>query len=953
MEERKIKNRKFFSLPAKTIFSIVLFLFIGLSFAGNFASAQNTLNGISPTGGNAVGTAPAQLPAGTSATCGAFDIICQLPILLSKFVAGLTNIVAGRVLILLMAGVMSVAQYSNLTTAVPVTTGWVIVRDLCNMFFILVLLLIAFATILRVEGYDIKKMVPKLIIMAILINFSKTICGLIIDFAQIIMNAFLSPVAGVSAMSLTAMFGLDGLMKFNPNPPAADAWTILGAYVMAFIYSAIAAVVMLVIFVVLIVRVVMIWIYVVLSPLPYLFSTFPQGKKYVDQWWSEFTKNVIVGPVLAFFLWLSLVSLGSGNNILPSNITDVPSNGLTVGMSFDQLIKFAISIGMLIGGLMVTQQMGGYMGSIAGKGMAKIQGGVNVVRKGITGGLSNLAAGQIAGEGFVGKNVRAGLTGLSRQGGVMQAVGVSGLATRGLIAVEQKKKSYKDNAEKFVGNVRDRETAARYANSHPKTAGGMAIKDAFINKAPDLITNDNDLRSKVREADKDKVSKWSDRSWTELGSRGIALDEGSRARSTVEKDADALGAYNYGVAMRYQGANPNSNVIDRTTGRINTAEFMQLHASGQIQAVLGKGRNDNPKNPAIDRTAFGNLPGYIPPPMRGQAQTPITVSDDRVHELRGDTDKYRHRYRAVEGDWDKARGAGNLSVDSFSRGASNVVAADFDKLGLDSLRGDYQRNSQVKGVHTEDRAEIADIAKKMVTVIDSEMSRLKTGPQTAATAGRLADLQAARTKFSEPQKIDKLDLVNSSSSGYSGRDLQRTIIHEEIHSHGVGSEADTEKLAQYAVDSKQRSKVADMAKELAAGGNVDEIVSRQKGAAPAPRKNLDEVFAAEREADPVEIIREESASGGAAVETPTFKPSGDTEKVVNNISSGKNSITKASMLGLINSIKQLAASIRRNTKTMGKRDQALADLANIKDDAPPLVVSASAEKISENFQSEA
>ena len=83
-----------------------------------------------------------------------------------------------KLIVLLFYLLRDVFMYNDFINAAPVVAGWVIVRDICNMFFILILLVIAFATILRVEGYDIKKMIPKLIIMAVLINFSKTICGL-------------------------------------------------------------------------------------------------------------------------------------------------------------------------------------------------------------------------------------------------------------------------------------------------------------------------------------------------------------------------------------------------------------------------------------------------------------------------------------------------------------------------------------------------------------------------------------------------------------------------------------------------------------------------------------------------------------------------------------------------------------------------------------------------------
>jgi hypothetical protein len=73
----------------------------------------------------------------------------------------------------------------------------------------------------------------------------------------------------------------------------------------------IATVVILVILITLVIRMVMLWIYIVLSPLAYLLASFPQGASYSQRWWSDFSKNLIVGPILAFFLWLSFASMGS------------------------------------------------------------------------------------------------------------------------------------------------------------------------------------------------------------------------------------------------------------------------------------------------------------------------------------------------------------------------------------------------------------------------------------------------------------------------------------------------------------------------------------------------------------------------------------------------------------------------------------------------------------------
>jgi len=61
-----------------------------------------------------------------------------------------------------------------------VKIGWTLTRDLANMLFILILLIIAFATVLRMESYGMKRLLPKLIMVAILINFSLVFAGFVI-----------------------------------------------------------------------------------------------------------------------------------------------------------------------------------------------------------------------------------------------------------------------------------------------------------------------------------------------------------------------------------------------------------------------------------------------------------------------------------------------------------------------------------------------------------------------------------------------------------------------------------------------------------------------------------------------------------------------------------------------------------------------------------------------------
>lgn len=298
----------------------------------------------------------------------------------------------GLVLILVMKGLILIASYQNFISSGAVQEGWTVVRDLSNMFFVVILLVIAFSTILHLENYSYKKWLPKLILMAVLINFSKTICGLLIDVAQIIMLTFVNAFKDVAGGNLIEMLGIREIVTLAEGSDSVGFWQIVGAYVLGLIYMIIALVVITTMMMMLVMRLVMIWIYVVLSPLAYLLAAFPGGAQYASQWWSEFIKNLIVGPVIAFFIWLSFAALQTGNyndvgSVGTANISaeqeafsgsiakvdgaSTPSMG-TQASTPGVLIKFVIGIGMLIGGLKVAQQIGGAAGSVAGKGMGKL-----------------------------------------------------------------------------------------------------------------------------------------------------------------------------------------------------------------------------------------------------------------------------------------------------------------------------------------------------------------------------------------------------------------------------------------------------------------------------------------------------------------------------------------------------------------------------------------------------
>ncbi|MFC1687145.1 type IV secretion system protein [Patescibacteria group bacterium] len=213
-----------------------------------------------------------------------------------------------------------------------------------------------------------------------------------IDVGQVIMLTFVHGFERAAAGNFAEMFNLREMLAFRDTTEPPTGSEFLGASILAVAFILIALIVMVIMVVVLLIRMVMLWILVILSPLAYILAVFPGSQKYASQWWSSFWKYVMIGPVLAFFVWLALTVTATTTPDLVTKIDvetqDVESQviaGDTEGDTFaasvnkasegQSILKFVLGIAMLMGSLMVAQQMGGVAGNLAGKAASAIQRG--------------------------------------------------------------------------------------------------------------------------------------------------------------------------------------------------------------------------------------------------------------------------------------------------------------------------------------------------------------------------------------------------------------------------------------------------------------------------------------------------------------------------------------------------------------------------------------------------
>lgn len=291
--------------------------------------------------------------------------------------------IGGGILVVLIQLLIWVSSYNEFVTSEAVTQGWRIIRDVCNMFFILILLIIAFATVLNIEGYSWKKLLPKMLLMAVLINFSKLICGVAIDMAQVVMLTFVNGFRDIGGGNLSDMLGVNQLLNISKEGATdVEMLSVVGTYILGLGYVIVSIGVIVIILFVLVMRMVMLWILVTLSPLAFLLWSLPGTSTYGNKWRSQFTENVVSGPILAFFIWLSFASVTVDVKNISSSVTFTGSDsekahqgklaaaGLSTAGTPEGMLKFVISIGMLMGGVIITKDLGGAAAKAVGKGMA-------------------------------------------------------------------------------------------------------------------------------------------------------------------------------------------------------------------------------------------------------------------------------------------------------------------------------------------------------------------------------------------------------------------------------------------------------------------------------------------------------------------------------------------------------------------------------------------------------
>ncbi len=254
---------------------------------------------------------------------GASACIVQAVGLMITFLFSVITYFLSKLLILLTSVLIVFARYNKFNNAPPVEIGWVVIRDIVNMLFIVILLASAFMTIIgqaESKGMHYTKVLPGVITGAILVNFSRTIMLLAIDASQVVTLTFISAFEGSIAGNIFQALGITRMTQLQAQPTTDATQAVISlvnisvAYLLAMFLLMTAVAIILVYVGYFIFRIIGLWMLIILSPIAFVASSMPKtfGSMFKDLQ-SEFDKRfsslLIGGPTIAFFLWLSFATI--------------------------------------------------------------------------------------------------------------------------------------------------------------------------------------------------------------------------------------------------------------------------------------------------------------------------------------------------------------------------------------------------------------------------------------------------------------------------------------------------------------------------------------------------------------------------------------------------------------------------------------------------------------------
>lgn len=298
---------------------------------------------------------------------------------LTESLEDITNPIMGKIIMFAIVYAISIASLALSTNLLEtfitkqnewlsslesaIYAGWNFTSGLANMLLILIFLIIAFAFIFKIETFQAKKALPRLIGVALLINFSLLFVYMLVDISHIIYNTILADNTNLFSTIMKPFLGSGWAMLSS-----IISWlgVIIGAWAIPIAHS-FAQIALTFLFPIVIFPNIVIWFFqifcffilsliflffiflfgarvfvlqivAILAPLAFICLILPQTKSFWSQWFKTLLEWLLLGIFFLFFLVLGFRVA----DLLAPTLGNIPFNSPWLILSWGQIGKYIV-----------------------------------------------------------------------------------------------------------------------------------------------------------------------------------------------------------------------------------------------------------------------------------------------------------------------------------------------------------------------------------------------------------------------------------------------------------------------------------------------------------------------------------------------------------------------------------------------------------------------------------
>ncbi len=265
---------------------------------------------------------------------------------------------------------VSINEMASFAQKDVVISAWKVLRDLVNMFALMIMMYIAIGTILSLDSVNWKKMISTLIFAVVMINFSMAITGIIIDVSNVFAVYFYDKARGGPNGNLTSVFieRLSLKQQLASGQAAAekgdselkDVPSVGAISINALMTTVFMIVFLFVLFfasALFIVRIISLIIALILSPLPWIAMVAPKSisGKISSGYWENLINQAFFAPAFMLGIYITMKLIVCGDLISSINKGwKIP----ILGGSVDTIFSHIIILGFLFSSIIMAKKMG-------------------------------------------------------------------------------------------------------------------------------------------------------------------------------------------------------------------------------------------------------------------------------------------------------------------------------------------------------------------------------------------------------------------------------------------------------------------------------------------------------------------------------------------------------------------------------------------------------------------